>query len=491
MTPAPRGSLLVRAAGGFLWAGGAQMLGQTLHIVIRLILARLLVPQDFGLLAMATSFLGITALLADLGIGSALTQQRELTPQHRSTAFWLTFAMASGFFVLFFAAAPLVGAFYREGSVVPVLRVLTLSFFLGVPESVYTALLVRRLDFKTLGLRQIAATAVGGGAGIAAALSGLGVWSLVLHTLVTTATSSTLLVLQAGWLPGWTISRSAARELWGFGRWVTGNRFLNYFNRNADNLLIGRFLGAGTLGLYSFSYQAVLLPLMYVARPVAAVSFPSFVHLRDDRPRCARAYLRTLEMIAVITAPLVALGVAASPAAIPQVVGETWMPAVPIVQLLSGVAAFHALMNLASPLFDGLGRPQWGFLWTAFTLVLNLTAFLVGLRWGAVGVAAGLLCAASIQLPCQWLLVRRLLPLPGISLASLLARGLLLFLATVAVWELLASWLSPDQTLTRLVGCGFATGALAIGGAALLFPQAYDSLRQALRGLIRQRQEAS
>lgn len=489
MTAAPPRSLLVRAASGFLWAGGAQMLGQTLHIAIRLILARLLVPEDFGLLAMATSFLGITALLADLGIGSALTQQSELTPQHRSTAFWLTFAMASGFFILFVAAAPLVGAFYRETSVVPVLQVLALSFFLGVPQSVYTAMLVRRLDFKTLGLRQVAATAVGGGAGIAAALSGLGVWSLVLHTLFSTATSSILLVLQAGWLPGWTFSRSAARELWGFGRWVTANRFLNYFNRNADNLLIGRFLGAGTLGLYSFSYQAVLLPLMYIARPVAAVSFPSFVHLRDDRRRCARAYLRTLEMITGVTAPLVALGVAASPAAIPQILGEAWTPAVPIVQLLSGVAAFHALMNLASPLFDGLGRPQWGLLWTAFTLALNLTGFVVGLRWGAVGVAAGLLCASAVQLPCQWLMVRRLLPLPVRSLVSLFTRGLLLFAATAGVWGLLATWLHPAAGLARLIASGAATAALAVGSAALLFPGALRSLRQALAGLRRRREE--
>ena len=266
--PSPPSSLVGTASRGVLWTAGAQFIAQGIHVAVRLVLARLLVPDDFGLVAMAMVFLSLTPLVADLGVGQALAQRQDLAEGHRSTAFWLTSALGGGLFFLFAAAAPLFGAFYGEPAVVPIIRVLAVSFLLAAPESVYSALLIREMRFGLLGARRIAATLSGGAAGIAAAVGGLGVWALVIHSLVTAAAGSALLAWRSPWRPRWEFSRKAARELWGFGRWVTGSRLLNHLNRNADNLLIGRFLGAAALGLYSFSYQAVLLPLLVVARPV-------------------------------------------------------------------------------------------------------------------------------------------------------------------------------------------------------------------------------
>lgn len=482
--PRPDGSSLLGVASrGVLWTGGAQFLGQTLHIVIRLILARLLVPADFGLVAMAMVFLSLTPLVTDLGVGNALTQRQELTEAHRSTAFWLTLAVALVLFIAFVVTAPWVGLFFREPMVVPIVRVLALSFLLGAPESIYAALLRRRFRFKILGLRRIVATAIGGACGIAAALWGLGVWALVLHTLVSTILGSALLAWQARWLPRLTFSRQAARELWGFGRWVTGSRLLNHANRTADNLLVGRFLGSTALGLYSFSYQAVLLPLTYVARPIASVSFPSFAVMQDDPPRCARAFLRTLELITVIAWPLAALGAFASPAVIPQVVGPEWNDAIPVFRLLSGVAALHAFMNLAAPLFDGLGHPGWGFRWTLLVLSLNLTGFVVGLSWGVTGVAAGLLAATILQMPCQWWILQSLLPLSFRQLSGLFLRGVTLFGATGGAWLLTDRHVISAETLPGLVAALFLTGILSLGAAFLLFPKARHSVRRILTEL--------
>lgn len=480
-------SLLVTGAQGFLWTGGAQLLSQSLHIAIRLILARLLLPADFGLVAMAVVLLSVTSLISDLGLGNALVQRPQLDESHRSTSFWFTGAVSLALFTVFCLGAPLASWFFDETRVTPILRALSLTLLLAAPESTYAALLMRRMDFKSLGLRQISATVVAGVAGVGSALAGLGAWSLVAHGLVQALTSSLLLAWRAGWSPRWRFSRQALEELWGFGKWVAGARALNYLNRNVDNLLIGRFLGARALGLYSFSYQAVLLPLVYVARPVAAVSFPTFAQIQNDRERCALAYLRTLEMITLVAWPLAALGAVASPAAVPLLAGEAWRAAIPIFQILSGVAALHAFMNLASSLFDALGQSRTGFRWTAFVVPVNLAGFAIGLAWGPVGVATGFLTAAFVLLPFHSLLVSRLIPLSLLRLGALFIRGALLSAGVAGAWWLLALGLEPHTGFLPLAATLAGTALLCFVLMLVLFRRALGSLRKVLVGWIGRR----
>ena len=480
-------SLLVRGAQGVFWTGGAQVVSQSLHIVIRLILARLLVPEDFGLVAMALVLLSVTSLISDLGLGNALVQRPLLTESHRSTAFWFTGAVSTILFALFLLGAPLAGWFFNEARVVPLLRALSFSLLLAAPESTYAALLTRRMDFKSLGLRQISSTLMAGAAGIAAALAGLGAASLVVHGLAQAMTSSALLVWRAGWSPRLRFSRSALRDLWSFGKWVAGARALNYLNRNMDNLLLGRFLGARALGLYSFSYQAVLLPLVYVARPVAAVSFPAFSQIQGDRQRCARAYHRTLELITLVAWPLAALGVVASPAAVPLLAGEQWRSAIPIFQILCGVAAFHAFMSLASSLFDALGHARVGFRWTAGVVPVNLLGFAAGLRWGPIGVATGFLLAALLLVPFHSLLVSRMIPLPVSDLAQVFLRGVALFGGVAGSWWLMTLRVEPTAGFLPLTAAAAGTAVLTLGFTFLLFRQALRSLRRVVADVIRGR----
>jgi PST family polysaccharide transporter len=471
-------------ARGFFWTGGAQILDQTLHIGIRVVLARLLLPADFGLLAMATVFVAITTVVTDLGLGNALVQRSEVGERHRSTLFWFTFAVSLALMLLLLAGAPLVGRFFHEPRVVPVLRVLAASLVLAAPEGTYASLLLREMDFKSLGLRQVVGTAVAGVVGLAAAMAGLGVWALVLYALAQAAARSALLLWRSSWRPRLVWSSSALRDLWSFGRWVAGSRLVNYANRNADNVLVGRFLGARELGFYSFSYQAVLLPLLYVARPITSVSFPSFAQLQNDRERCARAYLRTLEVTVLVAFPLAALGAVAAPAAIPLVFGAEWGPAAPVFVLLCGVAALHSFMNLASALFDGLGLPRIGFRWMLYVVLpLNLVAFAVGLRWAAAGVAAGLLVAAAVQVPIQMELLARLASIPRSGLGGLLLRGLLLWGAMAGGWTLASLAVDPGSGYLALGGA--VACALAVTGAFsfVVFRDAWGSVLEGARSL--------
>ena len=481
----PADSLLAAGARGFLWTGGAQLVSQSLHIGIRVILAILLVPDDFGLVAMATVFLGVATLIVDLGLGNALVQRAEIGEAHRSTLFWLTALLSLGLFVLFVSSAPAIGRFFHDDRVVPVLQVMALSLVLAAPEGTYASLLLREMDFKSLGLRQMVGTVFAGGVGLAAAFAGLGVWALVLYSLAQAAARSLLLFWRSSWRPRFCWSAEALRDLWGFGRWVAGGRMINYVNRNADNLLVGRFLGARDLGLYSFSYQAVLLPLLYIARPITAVSFPSFSQLQDDPARCAGAYVKGLEVTVLVAWPIAALGAFAAPAAIPLVFGPEWAPAVPVFVILCGVAALHSFMNLAAAFFDGLGHPHVGFWWLALNLPVNVTGFAVGLRWGAAGVAAGLLTAAAVLVPVQWWLLARYAPLPKRRLLAAFARGLVLFAAAGAGWRLASLWLRPESgLLPRAVAVAIAATATATA-SFVVFRDAWSTVVRGVRSLRR------
>jgi PST family polysaccharide transporter len=436
-----------------LWVGGGQVAGQAVHVLIRLVLARLLVPDDFGLVAMAAVFISFSSQLVDLGLGPALVQRVELTDVHKSTAFWTSAVVGIALALLFVLGAPLVGDFYRSESVVPVVRALGLSFLLSVPESVYRHLFQRELSFRLIGTRRLVGVVTGGTVGIALALGGFGVWALVAEQLVRSAAGSVLYMARSPWRPQLTLSRVALSELWSYSRSIVGTRLVNFFNRNLDSLLIGRFLGATQLGLYNLAYQGVLLPLQQVARPIANVGFPTFASIQDDLPRCRHAYLSALRVSLLLAAPLPLLALFLASAGIPLLLGESWAPAVLPLQILSLVALIQIGMSLSPPLFNGLGRADLSLKWTLVALAANTVGIVAGLPWGINGVALGYLAAVAVSSPVQLIMVMNLIDLPFSELGRLFARMLSILVAT-SVAPGLFLYLAPDMSEWLVLAIG-------------------------------------
>lgn len=423
-------SLLSRSTTGVLWLGGGQISGLAVQLALRLVLARLLAPDDFGLVAMALVFTAFCSHLTDLGLGPALVQREQLSEEHRSTAFWASGAIGVGLFALFLVSAPVVGAFYGAPRVVPIVRALGLGFVLGFPEGVYGNLLERELSFRLIGLRRLIGVAIGGGIGVALALLGAGVWALVAEQLIRSGVGSILYLASSEWRPQRRFSKAALLEMWRYSRSIVGTRLVNFFNRNLDNLLIGRFLGASPLGLYSVAYQGVLMPLQQVARPIASVSFPAFASIQNDTARCRSAYLSALRVSLLVATPLPLLALFLSPVGIPLLLGEQWRPAVLPFQILSVVALVQSGMSLSPPLFNALGRADLSFKWTLIALVANTAGIVIGLRWGITGVACGYLVAVTATCPVQFMMAMRLLALPASSLTRVFGPMIAAVLAT-------------------------------------------------------------
>jgi len=468
---------------GAAWGLSTQFLGELLHLTIRIILARLLVPEDFGLVAMVVVFLSFAENVLDLGFGAALVHRRDLTDEHRSTVFWCVGLASCCAALLFVFGAPLVGRFYESEEVVPIVRVLGASLVLGFPDAVYRASFQRDMNFRALGMRRVGSTMIGGFAGIGAALGGAGVWALVVERLLTVSSASLWMFLWSAWRPSGEISWRAVTQLWRYSRSLVGARLVNYFNRNLDNLLIGKFLGAQSLGIYSFAYQGVAGPLLYLARPLANVAFPAFARIQNDRSAARRAYLETLSGLAVVCVPAVGVLCFFSPWIIPWVLGTKWIGVVIPFQLLCVVACVRVLMSLSSSLFNGLGRPDLSFKWSVIALGLNSVGFIGGLRWGVIGVAAGYLIAVLISTPAHFLLIARLLNTGVRSISSILLRVVAVF-SSAGFGLFLTDQLSLGARtdghwiLSMLVG-----GMASIGLSILLIPDGWNLILRSLRSI--------
>ena len=276
-----------RIRSGLAWKVASQVFRQLSRVAVVVILARLLTPEEYGLAAMVLVFSALVLIFADLALGAALVQREELNEADRSTVFWTSAAMGTLFMLLGIAASWPIAAFYGEPEVQPLFALLSVSFLVTALGTTQSALLNREMQFRSLELRMMAGTLVGGTAGIVVAAAGGGAWAIIVQQLAIAVTSTLLLWAFSPWRPRFTYSLHSLRSLGGFSLNVFGTRVLFYANRNLDNMLIGRFLGASALGAYAIAYNVMLMPLARIAQPIVEVLFPAMSRIQDDRRRMA------------------------------------------------------------------------------------------------------------------------------------------------------------------------------------------------------------
>jgi PST family polysaccharide transporter len=251
------------------------------------------------------------------------------------------------------------------------------------------------LRFKALCVVDVVGTLFSGVVAIVLAYRGFGVWSLAVRIVLGSALRTLGVGLFAGWRPGLVVRCQSAKPLLAFGLPLLGFAILNYFNRQFDNLLIGRVLGAEALGYYTMAYAVMLLPLGHVSHTICSVAYPIFSSLRGQKSRVAGYYLRVLKTIALIVFPLMMGTSLLAHVAVPWLLGERWRPAVLPVQLLAALATVQALYTTVGIVFRSQGRTGLELRTFLFVTPAVVGSFLVGIRWGLVGVC---LCYSACML---------------------------------------------------------------------------------------------
>jgi PST family polysaccharide transporter len=314
-----------------------------------------------------------------------LIREKEVSDDLASTVSWLNWGLGGAVAALVALASWPAARFFHAPQLTPVLQVLSLSFFLGAVSVVPRALLTREMAFRQLALAQTVGAICGTIVAIAVALAGGKVWSLVFGALANSLTT-TLAILFYSPLKLSAFRPKEARHIMSFGLNLSGYQLLNYLSRNADNLLVGRFLGESPLGFYQMAYTFVTFPIMNFTMVMGQVVYPALSKFHDDHERFRAAYLRTCRIIALATFPLmIGLGVTAAPF-VRVFLGARWMPVAPLLMIFAPLGALQSI-TVVVLIYNTQGRPDLNLKWTIFASSMYVLSFVIGLHWGILGVA--------------------------------------------------------------------------------------------------------
>lgn len=480
----PNGSLRRSVGRGALATGGAQGVRLACQFASVIILSRLLAPEDFGIVAMAAPVMGFVGLFQDLGLLQATVQKKHITHAEVNVLFWINLAVSALLAGLLVLAAPLVGRFYNEPIVGVLVAAMSVQLLLGGAGGQHHALLNRRMEFGRIAALDSLVALLGLAVSIAWALVDPSFWALYAGGIAMALSGTLGGWLLSRWRPGLPQWAAGAGRLVNFGAGITGFNFANFFARNLDNVLIGRYRGNEELGLYDRAYKLLLFPLQQVTNPLSKVMVPALSRMTDEPHRYRHAYLRVAPILLLVTLPGVAVAVALADVLVPFALGQQWAGSAAIFQALGFAGLLQPLNNPAGWLFISQGRSVEFMRWGIVTAVTSITAFVIGLPYGAYGVALAYAASEYLRTPFLWLYVGRRGPVR----AGDIARAAFPFvvgahLAIALLW--VARPYLPEAPVAALVLGTLLSYSLVIA-FAVLFEPSRRTLGEFLRLLRRQ-----
>lgn len=359
-----------------------------------IVLARLLTPEDFGLLEMTVVITGFLALFGELGFGAALIQRENITDAHASTVFWLNVLTGVALGALLALGAPWIARFYREPRLLPLTLVLSVNFLITPLNMVQGAMLHREMKFKQLAILEVSSIFASSVTAFVLAMQGMGTWSLVARSFAGSLTTTAVIWSLSKWRPSWVFSRAALKDLLSFSGNLLGFMTINYWARQADDLLIGKFMGPAHLGIYGRAYSTMMLPVREISSVLGRVLFPALSRMSNDKPRVREMYLECLGLIAFISFPIMALFYATADNLIITLYGRQWERVAPVLRIFCAVGAFQSLGMTVGYIYQSQGRTDWMLRWGIVASTLMIGSFVVGIYLGSIEAVA--LCYAIV-----------------------------------------------------------------------------------------------
>ncbi len=445
---------------GVAWTSIANLGGQFLSFVVYIGLARMLNPRAFGLVSIAGIYIAFIQVFVTQGFSSAIIQRKDLAEQHLNSAFWIAIATASLFCGLSLLLADAIAHSFREPSVAPIIKWLSLSFMLYALSAVPTAILNRELRFGTLAIRSLLAIGAGGATGLLLALTGAGVWSLVGQQLVGATLGCLCLWWAVPWRPHLQISIQHLRDLYRFSISLTGNELLWFFSQKSDQTVVGYGWGSVALGPYSIASRVVNLLHDATVGPSQSVVFPALSRLQSDSVRLASALYQFCEISSFILLPLFIGLAAVAQELVPVLFGAKWIVAVPLVQILGFYGATRVLLSFMHPLMLAKGRVGsylvMNIILSSLTFISCVSVVRFGPKAVALAMVFSMLVFAGIFLgttvPSLGVNAWRLLK----SVAHPIVLSLIMFVIVVFIRSLLIRELAPLSVLVISVASGIA-----------------------------------
>ena len=395
------------------WTALSATLISGLGLIQMLVLARLLVPSDFGLMGMIHTVLGMASLLGDFGITSFIIQRQKHSQEHLDSLYCLGVGLAFALCTLLWATAPMIVRFYDEPRLKPLLLYAIPILILMALGQPFQALLEKNLSFAVLARLEVAGAAVGASAAFLLAHKGYGPFALLggAYANLVVRTIGLVSIGRRLWTPRFEFSLQTLKELLPFGLNRLGHKASSFISTNFDFLVVGSFVGAEALGYYSLAYNLANAPGTKINAVISRVIFPVFSKVQDDHVRVRRGYLRMHELSALVNFPFLLGMLIVAPVGIPFLLGSGWRPAVPVLQILSVVGLGASIVGTIGPVLLAKGRTDLGFKWSLLLMTIQVPGILAGVLLGGVlGVSIAFACLQTLYAAISYpFLVRALI----------------------------------------------------------------------------------
>lgn len=456
----------------------------TIRLAVFVVLARLLTPESFGLVALAGVFVLFGEMLVDQGFSDAIVQRSKLGPAHRDCAFWASLATGIGLTAICLLTAGSIATAFDQPELAPILRWLSLALLIASLSRTQEALLRRDMAFKRIAVISLVSMASGGVVGLALALAGFGVWSLVWQQLVQRLVQLPLLWWATGWHPRARFSRRHFRSLFPFGINVVGINLLNFINRQADDLLIGYFLGPTALGYYTVGYRLIRMLLDLVPYALMPVAFSTFSRMQGDAARMREGLYEATRILALAMFPVFCGIAVLAPELVSTLFGDRWLPSALVMQVLAPIGLLQSSSLLFSTALKAAGRPGRVLALSSMNALANLIGFAVAVHWGIVAVAAAYTIRGYLFWPVTWWVLDRLLSLSPLRYAQALAPAVSGAAVMVGLLLLIQIWMPAVAGIHSIL---VVSAIVGVAGYGAIVCAAAPEQRRALWRLLAQR----
>jgi len=403
-------SVVEQAKSGVRWVGIGQVGNRLLSMSSTIVLARLLLPDDFGTIALARLVLGFIMLLSAWGIDAAIIVEEKRPKQIANVAFWINFGimLILGAFVI--GISPWVKKFYTTPVLQPILIWMGLGLVFQSFELVPRTLLNRELNYKYLTIINLSVEIVTNVLVILLAILGCGVWSLVIPQIIASPLRAVPYWLKTKWSPTLYIERADFKRVLSFGKSILGSELVRYLNTNTDNFLIGKLLSKAKLGYYSFAYNLANWPVENIVKVINTVSLPALAKVQADLAEMRRLFLRMTEMVSLVTFPIFGILVGVTYELVVVIYGVKWIPAVRPLQIIVIYGVMRSLFAPAGRIFLIQKKPHFLFFINLFQLPLLVAAVWLGVRQAEIlGAAIGVAIMLSFGGVLTLLVVSKML----------------------------------------------------------------------------------
>lgn len=460
-----------------------SILGQLARMGVQfvgvVVLSRILMPVDFGYLAIVMALVAVGELLRDFGLSTAAIQAQHLSTAQRDTLFWINCGIGLALATVSMLMSGLVARVFGEPTIGPILRAVSLTFLLNGIASQYRANLTREMRFTALAVTEVLSLTFAVTAAIVAAINGFGYWALVIQQIVLAATALCLVVIFGRWVPHLPRRNAGTRDLLRFGRDLLSAQVVAYFATNADTLILGLRSSAAQVGLYNRAFQLVMVPLGQLKAPATTVALPVLSRLQEDGPIYTRYLSVAQTALGYMAVPVAALIAGTTAPVVFLVFGPRWEPAIPLARILALAGILQLLSYVSYWIFlsKGLGAQLRNYtLVASFIKILSIVA-LSGL--GAIGVAGGYLVGLAVTWPISlwWAARSARLPFRTLLVPALRILGIALPAAALAHLATLAT--AGAHPLVQ-----FAAGGVAVSSTYALAGLLFTAYRTDLRTLL-------